>query len=266
MNNLALSPVHFTANPKMQVSQDTTNLQAETKKSNLSNQSKILIGLGALASIAVGGILLHRANQAKTLTKKAAEIAKEINSLPAQKSSNAGATVQETIQNVLGKNSYIKPHTYDTTKEFHTMHVYRNQGGYKDGTFTKNGIIDTETYKLYPESERNIIHEAAFGGNQKRTTNNKVVKLSILDPQRLEDTYINFTLISPNNQYTPAQLDLLKLVKNPDKIDVSILDKIFKFKPGNDANGKIIFENTGKYENLDYDLVLSVIQSMASKI
>lgn len=90
------------------------------------------------------------------------------------------------------------------------MRVYRNQGGYKDGMFTRNGVM--------------------------------------------------------NNQYTPAQLDLLKLVNNPDKIDISIFDKIFKFKPGNDANGKLIYENLGKYENLDYDLVLSVIQSMASKI
>lgn len=45
-------------------------LNAENKKSNLSNQSKILIGLGALASIAVGGILLHRTNQIKALAKK----------------------------------------------------------------------------------------------------------------------------------------------------------------------------------------------------
>ena len=266
MDNLAITPVKFTANTQMQVAKDTINSSTETKKSNLSNQSKILLGLGALASIGVGGILLHRSNQAKALIKKANELAKEINLLPAQKSSNAGATVQETIQNVFGKNSSIKPHTYDTAKEFHTMHIYRNQGGYKDGIFTRNGIIDTKTYNSYPESERHIIYEAAFGGNSHKTTNNKVVKLSVPDPLNPENTYINFTLISPNNQYTPAQLDLLKLVNNPDKIDISVLDKIFKFKPGNDANGKIIFENLGKYENLDYDLVLSVIQSMASKI
>lgn len=265
MNSLTLSPTKFTANPKIQISQDPTNLKDETKKNNLSNQSKILIGLGALASIAVGGILLHRA-QVKTLTKKAAELAKEINSLPAQKPSNVGTTVQETIQNVLGKNSSIRPHSYDTAKEFHTMHVYRNQGGYKDGIFTRNGVIDNKTYHSYPQSERTIIYEAAFGGNTNRTTNNKVVRLSVPDPKRPEDTSIIFTLISPNNKYTPAQLDLLKLVNNPDKIDVSILDKIFKFKPGCDANNKLISENIGKYENLDYDLVLSVIQSMASKI
>lgn len=94
------------------------------------------------------------------------------------------------------------------------------------------------------------------------------VRLSIKDPTttKEDETFIVFTLISPNNQYTPAQLDLLKLVNNPDKIDISVLDKIFKFKPGWDANGKIIFANLGKYENLDYDLVLSVIQSMAKKI
>lgn len=264
MDNLQIAPVKFTANTQMQVSKNTTNPNTETKESNLSNQSKIFIGLGALASIGIGGILLHRSNQVKSLVKKANKIAKEINLLPAQKSSNTGSTVQETIQNVLGKNSSIKPHTYDISKEYHTMHVYRNQGGYKDGTFTRNGIIDNKTYHLYPKSEKNIIYEACF--NTKKTTNNKVVKLSVPDPDTPKNTSIIFTLISPNNQYTPAQLDLLKLVNNPDKIDISILDKIFKFKPGNDANGKIIFENLGKYENLDYNLVLSVIQSMASKI
>ena len=265
MPNLTLSPVKFTATSLVQGSPDSTNLKDETKTNNISNQSKLLIGLGALAAMAVGGILLHKSYKIKALAKKANEIADQINSLQAHRSLNTGATVQETIQNVLGKNSSIKPHTYDTTKEFHTMHVYRNNGGYKDGVFTRNGIIDNESWSLYPESERHIICDASCGGNS-RSINNKVVQLSVKDPARAEgDTKIIFTLISPNNQYTPAQLDLLKLVNNPDKIDISVFDKIFKFKPGNDANGKIIFANIGKYENLDYDLVLSAIQSMARK-
>jgi hypothetical protein len=33
----------------------------------------------------------------------------------------------------------------------------------------------------------------------------------------------------------------------------------------NDQNGKIIFENVGKYEHLDYDVILSIIQSLAKK-
>lgn len=267
MPNLMLQPVQFTATPRVQGSTNSANLKDEAKKNTTSNQSKLLIGLGALSTIAIGGILLHRSNQIKALAKKANEIANEINLLPAQKSSNTGASVQETIQNVLGKNSSIKPHTYDVSREYHTMHVYRNQGGYKDGIFTRNGVIDGKTYfSLYPKSEKVIIHDAAFNLSKSKATNNKVVRLSIKDPAGKGDTHIVFTLISPNNQYTPAQLDLLKLVKNPDKIDISVLDKIFKFKPGNDANGKLIFENLGKYENLDYDLILSVIQSMAREI
>lgn len=57
----------------------------------------------------------------------------------------------------------------------------------------------------------------------------------------------------------------LKLIEHPEKVDAEVFDKICKFKDALDKDGNIILENVGVYENLDYDLILSAIQSMAKK-
>ncbi len=54
-------------------------------------------------------------------------------------SSKVGATVNEIIKNVFGKNSNITPHTYDISKEFDSIAIQRNHGGYKDGIATTKG-------------------------------------------------------------------------------------------------------------------------------
>lgn len=55
--------------------------------------------------------------------------------------SKVGATVNEIIKNVFGKNSNITPHTYDILKEFDSISITRNYGGYKDGIATTKGTI-----------------------------------------------------------------------------------------------------------------------------
>ena len=70
---------------------------------------------------------------------------------------------------------------------------------------------------------------------------------------RESGTIIQLGFSSKTNKMTPLQKDLISLGDNPEKFDKTILDKITKLG------------NRGKVENCDYDLMLSVIQSMAQK-
>ncbi|MBQ8460704.1 hypothetical protein IJ579_05920 [bacterium] len=262
MNGIRISPVENSVNFGEKIVSTPNDKKG---KNGISTPVKVLSGLVGLAAITTGVLMARRSINLKNAQKLIREMAEKVNALPAQKSENAGRTVEETIANILGKDSRISPHTYDVSQEYHTMHVLRNYGGYRDGILTRNGVISTETFiGSVPVSEQDIICDAS--GNFGRRIKNKVVSFNLPDPARPEDTSMVLTLISPNSQYTPAQKDLLKIIENKGKIDVSIWDKIFKFKNANDENGRIILENVGKYENLDYDLILSVIQSLAKTL
>lgn len=70
---------------------------------------------------------------------------------------------------------------------------------------------------------------------------------------RGRSTIIQLAFSSKTNKITPLQKDLISLGDNPEKFDKTILDKITKLG------------HQGKVENCDYDLMLSVFQSMAQK-
>ena len=256
------------------------------KESNESKSTatKVLLGAGALAAIVVGGLFYRNKAAAKKAAEAIAQAAKEnaekLKKLKTQKSVNAGETVAETIENIFGKESSIKPHTYDTSLEFHTIPCYRYSDGYKDGWVTKAGIIEdipanipdlpivcrsiSYVQNLEPicffKKKGIAIYKGFVEGSK-----NRVVRLEMDDPFRLageSPTKIIFSIISPNDKYTPVQQDLMKLAQNPEKIDVDVFDRISKFKNDIRDGKPMSRENYGKYENLDYDLILSAIQSM----
>lgn len=188
------------------------------------------------------------------------------------KPSKSGNTVQETITNVLGKDSKIKPHTYDLAQEADEFVVYQNLGGYHERFIGKNGV--RWEYHGIDDLSNNLSRSITEGnrpgslwtcgkgfnlgngvGVVHGVRNGKYITiLEMPDVSGRESgTIIQLGFSSKTNKMTPLQKDLISLGDNPEKFDKTILDKITKLG------------NRGKVENCDYDLMLSVIQSMAQK-
>ena len=183
------------------------------------------------------------------------------------KAKNIGATVEESISNVFGAESKVKPHTYDLSKEGEEIISKRCFGGYYDVIVTKDGI-------LYEPPKNLGLVRASSGGNLRQNAKytqigdkativhgvdkdgKYVTILDMKDPQTDSagnNLRINLGLISNGKTPTPAQQDLLSLAEHPEKFDESLIDKL-TFKTHVETAGA---------ENMDYDLALSVIQSMA---
>ena len=243
------------------------------KEKGLSTGAKWCIGLGLTALATVGICLVtKRKMDAKKFTQLLEEDKKLLDALPVRENSFKGNTITERIKNILGADSKISPHSYDLTKEYPAIPIYRNQGGYKDGLVLPRGIVDPARNQKAPRLVTTSI-------SHKTLPNNRIADL--IDEQRLVsgfefkdprqkaeiDTDVIFKILSPNDKLTPAQMDLEKIKSNPKlKAEAEkLFDEALKFMRGNDNNGKIIFENIGKYEHLDYDVILSIIQSLAKK-
>ncbi len=194
--------------------------------------------------------------------------------------SNNGATVAETIENTFGKGSKIKPHTYDKAQEYDVITVYRNQGGYKEGYVnSKNEVISGSNGVMLKDDDilcRSYMHAdtiKAVGGNKKdfavlegtvHGSNRRQVQLYINGPER--DTAgraipYKINILSPDGNLTPVQKDLLELAKNPEKFDRRIFDRILE---GPETVQEMIdgVTHVNTYKYLNYDLLLSAIQSM----
>ena len=293
-------PIQYVQQQPQNSSQNSnTSESVDTEKSNA---AKYMIGATALATIIGVGIAGYKWKSGKSAQKLLGEAEQNIQNLKFdkttvkdyvpnlnvfEKSSKVGATVQETIENVFGKNSDITPHSYDITKEFDSIPIYRNQGGYKDGTATtmgtiqnsvegcKGGVRASAISHLCTANENGVTHLALEDGTHilsgtVSNYNNKVVQLCIPDvlgtKNKQSNTFIRFAFISPNNEFTPLQKDILKLAEHPEKINNEFLRTLTQFKPTNTPDGALIYENIGQYANLDYDLLLSVFQSMANKV
>ena len=146
-------------------------------------------------------------------------------------------------------------------------HTLRNCGGYYDVVATKEGI-------LYEGSNTGLPRAISNGDNFQATANHTSIgdKATIIHGVDKDGKYvtiltmtdknvdtsgrglnIDLGLISQGKKPTPAQQDLLSLAAHPEKFDVNLIDKLtVKTSP----------YVTGA-ENMDYDLALSVIQSMA---
>ena len=175
-------------------------------------------------------------------------------------------TVQETITTVLGKDSKIKPHTYDLAQEADEFLVYQNSGGYHDRFINKKGArwedfdIDDISRNLSTcvQAGNDTFFQTAKNfhlGNGVSVLhgvrNGKYVTVLRMPDFRSVDTSISLAFSSKTNKMTQLQKDLISLGNNPEKFNKNILDKITELGSG------------GMIENCDYDLMLSVIQSMA---
>lgn len=186
-----------------------------------------------------------------------------------------GATVAESIENTFGKGSNIQPHTYDLSKESPVIGVYRNSEGYKDGLVGQEGIYFESSLitDLIPDHDV-IITSLGHGFNNKGTSaygriadlatverdfenaDRKLVQFKMPDPEGL---VMKISILSPNNKYTPLQKDMIKLIENPEKIDNSVFEKITRVKDP-------LKKESNLYKYLDYDVLLSAIQSMAKQV
>lgn len=187
-----------------------------------------------------------------------------------------GATVAESIENTFGKGSNIQPHTYDLSKESPVIGVYRNFGGYKDGMVGQEGRYFTDPLTQVPD-QKDIVTSIShsFGGDSGHgkiselncldtdileNPDRKLVRFVMTDPNK-DDTKIILTVLSPNNEYTPLQKDMIKLINNPKKVDVPVFDKLTTV-----AETRQDMTEGNLYKYLDYDVLLSAIQSMAKQV
>lgn len=190
---------------------------------------------------------------------------------------NRGATVTETIENTFGKNSYIKPHTYDLSKENQMLAVQGNAGGFKAGFITKEGV---SYYGCWDNIDKDLCSSMNTGFSKVHAkhknfklssasmSNRKVVQLDFL-PEHGESGAAGgygrrICVISPNNKLTPLQRDLLKLAEHPENFDLTAIRRITRITESLEKVGEQI-DNGTYFESCDYDLLLSAIQSMANK-
>lgn len=178
---------------------------------------------------------------------------------------NVGANIEETISKVFGAESKVKPHTYDLAKEGEEIISLRDCGGFYDVVATKEGVLYegggkttlsraiSNSDNFWKKATKTPIKDGASITHGVDKDGKYVTILNMPDNSVAgRPTTITLGLISRNSKMSPAQKDLLSLAEHPEKFDASLIDTVtLKNSP----------EVTGA-ENMDYDLVLSAIQSM----
>ena len=228
---------------------------------------------------------VKKAYEAKDLLKTGELMEAELAKIPDARHVPAhGETVEQTIENVFGKNSSIKPHTYDLSKENPVFNAYvSNGGGFKDGVVGKDGLYYADA-RFCPDE---VLAKMITRGDKKRLKFSEPlnigetgasiteIKDTLTGRKGLELSFKQYSGVkgkvifaSPGKKYTPLQKDLLSFVEHPEKFDNKVIRKIADvpfeseyFDPDKLLLGKDALGHT--YPNLDYDLMLSAIQSMA---
>ena len=169
------------------------------------------------------------------------------------KSKTAGATIQESVDNVFGKRINIKPHTYDLSKESDRIATAQNTGagGYIDVTVRADNMIATEINKancinIWGSgcSPNGASYKIVRGKSKDGTP---YVQINLCNGVKGRDES-SIRLLSPGKQLTPAQIDLLKLQEVND-LPVHELQIL-----------------TADYEKTNFDAILSFIQTMANSV
>lgn len=276
MSDLSVS--NFNVQPTVHLKNNKNVTDVSDKSVEGKSSSSDAYILGTLAALAAVGacVVTKKALNTRMFKKLFEQDKKLIDNLPVRTDSFKGNSIQERIQNILGKDSKISPHNYDLSKEYPAMRVYRDQGGFKDGMVIPKGIVELEkvTYKDIPSyTGRAISHGVDDTTNRiynLKEEKRLVSSFDFTDPRDSREfgkSKVRFNLYSLDDTLTPAQRDFERIKANP-KLRAEaeeLFDELLKFKKGTDENGKRIFENLGKYEHLDYDVILSVIQSLAKK-
>ena len=198
---------------------------------------------------------------------KAVKLYKEYISNYSLNSKTMGKSIKESITNVFGNTSFVKSHTYDLTKESDSISLMMYEGGYHSAHIKKNGKIipegnkDCVSYNVYRNGNANFNPD---GGNGQTYTNIKNEQITIQDgiakngkryvtllfpniATDTERTEVGISVLSRDDKLTPAQKDLLSL---KDKIITNEMHKLLSI-------------SVKKTENLNYDAILSLIQSIA---
>ena len=169
------------------------------------------------------------------------------------KAPSAGNNVLESIENVFGKESNIKPHTYDLTKEADRIatSIFSRGIGYKDITInSSNQIAAPGNFKniieVYNREELYLPENKPYKISESRKDGKPIVTLTYHD-MRFTDTRNNICLLSPDSNLTPAQQDLLKL---KDLKDFPLQEFKELTQPGKP----------------NFDVILSIIQTYAQKV
>ena len=181
------------------------------------------------------------------------------------KSETAGKTIAESVENVFGKDSIVKPHTYDLSKENDAIAMGVNGGGgFRTHVVTSDNkyadCLNHKTYReytdaLYPPGVKGempkdnptvpIIQSGEFNGRKFVSVSYQDAGYCYSDP----NVGNGFTLYSQKGgDYTPAQKDLLKLA---DKLTSDDTKLLWEIPHGLKSN---------------FDAILSLVQTLASRV
>lgn len=175
-------------------------------------------------------------------------------------SKTQGKTIQETVENIFGKSSEIKPHTYDLSKEADSIGTQETIGGFKTFMATKDGKYDYLglagcRVKSHPDIVKSQGHEIV----SQKVDGKPVVYMDVYD-DALNTGNRQIWVVSPNNEMTPMQKDLLSLNGKLTPEDINVYKDIF-------GRGKNINHDDplALFGDRNYDGIASFIQSMAEK-
>ena len=176
-----------------------------------------------------------------------------------KKSKTAGETVEETIENIFGKNSIVKPHTYADDVEIVVMTDNTGGGGFQISRVNKgNDIADKLNHKAYKELSsgctgpgyssaeiKDGLPRITSGIHEGRTF------VTISYGKSYNGPPFGLTLFGKkgSTEFTKAQKDLMELdVTNLTKEQIDLLSKL----PRDDRNA-------------NYDATLSLLQTLIEK-
>ena len=175
------------------------------------------------------------------------------------KSKTAGKTIEESIENVFGKNSGIKPHTYTDDVDLVVMSDNTGGGGFQISAVNKeNNIAARINHKAYEGLSSGCTapgHSSAklTDGLPKITSGNYEGRtyVTITYGESYNGPPFGLTLFGKkgSTEFTKAQKDLMELdVTNLTKEQIDLLSKIPR-------------DN----QNANYDAALSLLQTLIEK-
>ena len=249
----------------------------DAKKLPLKEQVKELKDISAYAHVNYGRLFDNKDHmfvwlRPPELSKEVLEtkdqylIAKEYFKLDSNRlfdSKTQGKTIQETVENVFGKGSEIKPHTYDLSKEANFIETQETISGYKtfrakkDGKYEYLGPVGG-TVCGSVKTNYNVFHQQGYEVATQKLKGKPIVCMRINEggASGIKEIY----LCSPNNEMTPMQKDLLSLNGKLTPEDINVYKDIFG--KGNNRNIDNPFALSG---DRNYDGIASFVQSMAEK-
>ena len=266
MTNLLVSRICFGDNLINQQVTKPAQTVEKAKDNKLPDNAKIMIGLGALSTAILGGLLVHKCIKLNKLAKEYKTGFVETYQSFVHNGSDcktAGKTIEESITNIYGKDCNIKPHTYDKSQEY-LIGTQEYGSGYTNTVIAPNNRfcdVGLAGIKLNKDMKWTIVKEGNIKKGEIIISNgiNKYGQrcVSITFPDRMGNGVNNAIFVySKDKNLTPVQKDLLKL---KDKIfsvkEKSVLQELTFPKLSEDK--EIIY-------NGNFDAILSVIQHLAN--